>query len=151
MLSVIRLAKNVAAKLWPPVAALGQQAQVWVRSRPRLTAWTGGTAAVLGLVVILVATERTTVWSWVQDKETREAITPLLTFAAALAAGLFAVIRHFQTIGADRQRRITESFSRAVGQLGSDKIEERLGGIYTLERISRESPNDYWTVMETRS
>jgi hypothetical protein len=33
--------------------------------------------------------------------------------------------------------------------LGSDKIEARLGGIYTLERISRESPGDYWTVMET--
>ena len=32
---------------------------------------------------------------------------------------------------------------------GSDKIEVRLGGIYTLERISRESPDDYWTVMET--
>jgi hypothetical protein len=25
----------------------------------------------------------------------------------------------------------------------------RLGGIYSLERISKESPDDYWTVMET--
>lgn len=25
----------------------------------------------------------------------------------------------------------------------------RLGGIYTLERVARESPGDYWTVMET--
>ena len=33
-------------------------------------------------------------------------------------------------------------------QLGSDKLEVRLGGIYSLERISKESPDDYWTVME---
>jgi uncharacterized protein YjbI with pentapeptide repeats len=53
---------------------------------------------------------------------------------------------------ADRQRRITESFSKAVEQLGSDKLEVRLGGIYTLERITREprlEPLDYWTIMET--
>ena len=25
----------------------------------------------------------------------------------------------------------------------------RLGGIYSLERISKESPDDYWTVMES--
>jgi hypothetical protein len=42
-----------------------------------------------------------------------------------------------------------ESFSKAVEQLASEKIEVRLGGIYTLERISRESPDDYWIVMET--
>jgi hypothetical protein len=35
-----------------------------------------------------------------------------------------------------------------VEQLGSDKLEVRLGGIYSLERISKESPDDYWTVME---
>jgi hypothetical protein len=47
------------------------------------------------------------------------------------------------------QVRLTESYSKAVEQLASDKMEERLGGIYTLERISKESPDDYWTVMET--
>jgi hypothetical protein len=35
-----------------------------------------------------------------------------------------------------------------VEQLGSDKLEVRLGGIYSLERISKESPDDYCTVME---
>ena len=47
-----------------------------------------------------------------------------------------------------RRRRITESFSKATEQFGSDKLEVRLGGIYTLERISQGSPSDYWTVME---
>jgi hypothetical protein len=50
---------------------------------------------------------------------------------------------------ADRQRRITESFTKAVEQLGSDKLQVRLGGIYTLERVSRESKFDYWPIMET--
>jgi hypothetical protein len=56
--------------------------------------------------------------------------------------------RHEEQTRADQQRRITESFAKAVEQLGSDKLEVRLGGIYSLERISKESPDDYWTVME---
>jgi len=57
--------------------------------------------------------------------------------------------RHKEQTDADRQQRLTESYSKAVEQLASEKIEERLGGIYTLEQISRESPSRYWTVMET--
>ncbi len=78
-----------------------------------------------------------------------DAVAPFLTLAAGLAVAGVALVRHFAQTDADRQRRITESFSKAVEQLAHDKIEVRLGGIYTLERISRESPNDYWTVMET--
>src|SRR5215207_3869121 len=59
-----------------------------------------------------------------------------------------ARLHHEEQIKADLQRRITESFTKAVEQLGSDKLQVRLGGIYTLERISRESDLDYWPVME---
>ncbi|PSB28815.1 pentapeptide repeat-containing protein [Stenomitos frigidus] len=45
-------------------------------------------------------------------------------------------------------RLITERFSKAVEQLGSDKIEVRLGGIYALERIAQDSVRDHWTIME---
>jgi len=72
-----------------------------------------------------------------------------LLVGAALQQAATARRRHREQTDADRQRRITESFSKATEQLGSDKVEVRLGGIYTLERISRESPDDYWTVMET--
>ena len=68
---------------------------------------------------------------------------------AAVRQAATASKRHTEQTRADRQRRITESFSKAVEQLGSDKIEVRLGGIYGLERISKESDEDYWTVMET--
>jgi hypothetical protein len=72
-----------------------------------------------------------------------------VTAAVAAVAAWIALLRHFAQTDADRQRRITESYSKAVDLLGSDKIEARLGGIYTLERISRESAADYWTVIET--
>jgi hypothetical protein len=86
-------------------------------------------------------------------------LLPGLTPIGALLAGVvvawtalrqvgIAARRHDAQTEADRQRRITESYSKAVEQLSSDKIEQRLGGIYTLERISRESPNDYLTIME---
>jgi hypothetical protein len=72
-----------------------------------------------------------------------------VTAAVAAVAAWIALMRHFAQTDADRQRRITESYSKAVEQLAHEKIEVRLGGIYSLERISRESRADYWVVMET--
>jgi len=48
----------------------------------------------------------------------------------------------------DRQGQITERFARAVDQLGSDKVDVRVGAIYTLERIARDSEADRTTVSE---
>jgi hypothetical protein len=45
-------------------------------------------------------------------------------------------------------KQITERFAKAVEMLGSCKIEVRLGGIYTLERIAQESREERWTIME---
>ncbi|SAL19024.1 Pentapeptide repeats (8 copies) [Caballeronia turbans] len=94
------------------------------------------------------------VWNWYVAN--REAIVPLLTglggmIALWVAFGQFktARLRHEEQTHADLQRRIIESFSKAIEQLGSDKIEVRIGGVYTLERISKEGPLDYWNVMET--
>jgi hypothetical protein len=57
--------------------------------------------------------------------------------------------RHEQQTDADRQRRITESFARAIEQLGSEKLEARVGGVHALARIAQESPEDHWPIMET--
>jgi hypothetical protein len=46
------------------------------------------------------------------------------------------------------EKQVTERFTQAINQLGSDKIEVRLGGIYALERIARDSEKDHWTIME---
>jgi hypothetical protein len=44
--------------------------------------------------------------------------------------------------------KITDRFSKAVEQLGNDKLEIRLGGIYALERIAIDSEKDHQQVME---
>ena len=62
-----------------------------------------------------------------------------------------ALRRHEEQTSADQQRRLTESFSKAVEQIGSEKLEIRLGGIFTLARIAWESETYHWPVMETLS
>lgn len=50
-----------------------------------------------------------------------------------------------------REGQITDRFTKAISQLGEtgkDKTSVRLGGIYALERISRESPGDHIPIME---
>jgi uncharacterized protein YjbI with pentapeptide repeats len=48
----------------------------------------------------------------------------------------------------DRQGQVTERFTRAIDQLGHAQLDVRLGGIYALERIARDSPADRATIGE---
>jgi uncharacterized protein YjbI with pentapeptide repeats len=47
-----------------------------------------------------------------------------------------------------QQRLITDRFSQAISHLASDKMEIRLGGIYTLERLAQDSEAEYWLTIE---
>ncbi len=48
-----------------------------------------------------------------------------------------------------QKSQITERFTKAVEQLGSDNLSIRLGGIYALEKIAQDAPESYhWTIME---
>ena len=47
----------------------------------------------------------------------------------------------------DSQGQLTDRYSRAIDQLGSDKVDVRTGGIYALERIATDSARDLPTVM----
>ena len=47
-----------------------------------------------------------------------------------------------------RQGQLTDRFTAAVDQLGSDELQVRLGGIFALERIARDSPDDAPAVLE---
>jgi hypothetical protein len=104
-----------------------QRGLVWLKLLPPAARYSAGMGIVTLLLLILSG----------------------VTAALAAAAAWITLLRHFEQTNADRQRRITDSYSKAVEQLGSEKIEVRLGGIYTLERISRESTDDHWTIMET--
>ena len=75
---------------------------------------------------------------------------------AALLVGLYFTWANLQvtqeTATKDRETtregQITERFTKAIDQLGHEKLQIRLGGIYALERIARESPQDHWPIME---
>lgn len=59
-----------------------------------------------------------------------------------------------RTVEVSRQGQVTERFTRAINQLGAShanggkRLEIRLGGIYSLERIARESEENHWPVVE---
>lgn len=114
------------------------------------------TLAVTVLVVLSIQYSDRLGLLWAWYKLNRDSVVPLATgiggvVALSVAFGQFrtARLRHEEQTRADFRRRITESFTKATEQLGSDKMEVRLGGIYTLERIWEESPSDYTVAMET--
>ena len=45
------------------------------------------------------------------------------------------------------ERRVTELYTKAVEQLGSDKAPVRLGGLYALERLGQDNPRQRQTIM----
>jgi hypothetical protein len=54
-----------------------------------------------------------------------------------------------ETLRTTQQGQITDRFTKAVAQLGhQETLAIRLGGIYALERIARDSEADHWAVME---
>ena len=50
-----------------------------------------------------------------------------------------------------QEGQITDRFTKAIEQLGHENSEIKIGSIYALERISIDSPRDYWSVIEVLS
>jgi hypothetical protein len=83
-----------------------------------------------------------------QLRTAREAVrTQLLTLAAGVfvAWALWYTAQNFRL---SRQGQVTDRYTRAIEQLGSNKLDVRIGAIYALERVARDSPKDHPTVME---
>lgn len=71
----------------------------------------------------------------------------LLTLGAGLfaAGALWFTARSFTL---SREGQVTDRYTKAITQLGSKKLDVRIGGIYALERVARDSARDHPTVME---
>jgi hypothetical protein len=71
-------------------------------------------------------------------------------FVAGLAglAALGGLATAYRTYRLTQQGQITDRYTKAIEQLGSDKLDIRLGGIYALERIAVDSRRDHPTVVE---
>jgi Pentapeptide repeats (8 copies) len=81
----------------------------------------------------------------------------LLQALGPMVLGITAYVGYLNfTIGeknlkVTEDKQVTERFSKAIEHLGSDKIDIRLGGIYTLEKIVISSPEYHWTIVEILS
>jgi uncharacterized protein YjbI with pentapeptide repeats len=53
-----------------------------------------------------------------------------------------------KTLDSSQQGQIADRYTRAIEQLGSDKRDVRLGGIYALERLANDSDRDHQTVYD---
>jgi uncharacterized protein YjbI with pentapeptide repeats len=109
-----------------------------------------GVAGVLGLLwVVLMAAPP---W-FVHDrsleglKAQNQVRTTLLQGlgGAVLLVGAYFTYRQLHTT---REGQITDRYTRAIDQLGHAQLDVRLGGIYALERIARDSSADRATIGE---
>jgi hypothetical protein len=76
--------------------------------------------------------------------------TALVAGLAGLAA-LGSLAMASRTYRLTQQGQITDRYTKAIEQLGSDKLDVRLGGVYALERIAKDSERDHPTVVEVLS
>ena len=89
-----------------------------------------------------------------QIKDPAGQITQIFELVKTLAlvgggvAFIFGAWNTVKTLHIAQEGQITDRFHKATEQLGKDSIEQRLGGIYALERIAHDSERDHWPVME---
>jgi hypothetical protein len=71
----------------------------------------------------------------------------------ALSRRMLQVTEHGQrrSFELTEQAQVTDRYTKAIEQLGSDKLDIRVGGIYALERIALDSPRDHPTIVEVLS
>jgi hypothetical protein len=113
-----------------------------------------GVVAVAALVLIVwllptVLTERPHIRDAAdRHKAIADTRTSMITMLAAIGAagGLAYTARTYRL---SREGQLTDRYSKAVEQLGSDHIEVRIGGIYALERLMRDSRADQPPIVET--
>jgi hypothetical protein len=117
---------------------------VWVLVGP--TALAGIILAVWKLPVLLYGDV-----SQASDDARLQAVSSFRTAIVAGLAGLAALgslAMASRTYRLTQQGQLTDRYTKAIEQLGSDKPDVRLGGIYALERIAKDSAYDRATIAE---
>jgi|GEM_PF-831847 len=74
------------------------------------------------------------------NTSTFQFVSSLLFFVTAYTAWLNLV--------SSERKQIAERLAKAVDQLGNNELSVRVGGIFLLEQIAQNSPEDHWIVME---
>ncbi len=81
------------------------------------------------------------------EDEARRTLATTLGGIVVLAGAYFT----WRNIKVAQEGQITDRFTKAIEQLGAEKLAVRLGGIYALERIANQSERDYWPILEVLS
>jgi uncharacterized protein YjbI with pentapeptide repeats len=87
----------------------------------------------------------------VRVKDRFEIKNDFIKTTAQILGGAFfilTIVVAYLNLTATQEKNVTDLYTKAIEQLGSEKLEVRLGGIYALERIARDSKKDHWTIME---
>jgi hypothetical protein len=79
-----------------------------------------------------------------RENEARKTLAQILG-GILLLAGIYSSEQNLATV---KEGQITDRFTKAIEQLGAVKLEVRLGAIYALERIARDSERDHWPILE---
>jgi hypothetical protein len=80
-----------------------------------------------------------------RENEARKTLSQILGGLILLIGFYFT----WQNLVATQESQITDRFTKAIAQLGDkDHLELRLGAIYSLERIAKDSSRDHWPIME---
>ncbi len=127
--------------------------RVSIRALPTLIAIASGLAVLLAVALVFVVLPPA-----IADKaelprgaDRLKAENDARTAGIQLLAGLFVAVGAVftaRTIRVTREGQVTERLTRAVDQLGSEALDVRVGGIYALERIARDSERDHGVVVE---
>jgi len=138
-----------------------------IKERGGLTAkqWLGGVFLATTIVALLIFIPKVQVYGlrhmlrstpshFSDEDRARQTLATIIGGMVVLAGGYLTwlnvqVAQKNAKIAEDKL--ITDRFTAAVNNLstaGDDKMATRLGGIYALERIARDSAEDHWTIME---
>jgi Pentapeptide repeats (8 copies) len=133
---------------------------VLVKRRARKVAPTasvlGATVVLIGLLVLLLGP---VAW-WAtpakhlhgkEKADVRNATRQTLLAAAAGTAALIGLGFTGRAYYLSRRGQLTDRYAKAISQLASDKLTERLGGIYALEHVMIESARDQDTIIAVLS
>ena len=128
----------------------------WAASQ-RGIRWTLGGIAAVGLVPAAARVVSAGDWLAHQDGGPARGLLPrtardtargrvLALGAGLLATGALLFMARRFVLSSDGQ--VTGRYAKALGQLGCEKLDVRIGGIHALERVARDSPADQPAVME---
>jgi len=83
--------------------------------------------------------------------EVLQAQNAFRALALQALAGIFLALGAYhtaRTLRINRESQVAGRYSSAVSQLGNESVEIRVGGIYALETVARDSPRDHQAVVD---